>query len=140
MIPAHSKLGHEMRMQFERLVSWYGRKQSIPVYIEDNILKSTEINTPNELEQHLAMNCARLITYEQVRSEIQAYIEARRSQFALNTVATKRTSCPMEVESFGTGGKKGKRERHVLNGKVPQHTPFHFLWVSSKILFLAESF
>ena len=22
-----------------------------------------------------------------------------------------------------------KRERHVVNGKVPQHTPFHFLWV-----------
>ena len=27
-----------------------------------------------------------------------------------------------------------KRERHVVNGKVPQHTPFHFLVVSSKIL------
>ena len=26
-----------------------------------------------------------------------------------------------------------KRERHVVNGKVPQHTPFYFLWVSSKI-------
>ena len=27
-----------------------------------------------------------------------------------------------------------KRKRHVVNGKVPQHTPFHFLLVSSKIL------
>ena len=27
-----------------------------------------------------------------------------------------------------------KRERHVVNGKVPQHAPFHFLLVSSKIL------
>ena len=27
-----------------------------------------------------------------------------------------------------------KRERHVVNGKVPQHTPFRFLLVSSKIL------
>ena len=26
-----------------------------------------------------------------------------------------------------------KRERHVVNGMVPQHTPFHFLLVSSKI-------
>ena len=33
---------------------------------------------PGELEQHLAMNRARLITFKQVRSEIQAYIEARR--------------------------------------------------------------
>ena len=32
-----------------------------------------------------------------------------------------------------------KRERRVVNGKVPQHTPFHFLLVSSKILVLAES-
>ena len=23
-----------------------------------------------------------------------------------------------------------KRERHVVNGKVPHHTPFHFLLVS----------
>ena len=27
-----------------------------------------------------------------------------------------------------------KRERHVVNGKVPQHAQFHFLLVSSKIL------
>ena len=33
----HSKIGHEIRMHFERLVSGYGRKQLIPVYIEDNI-------------------------------------------------------------------------------------------------------
>ena len=33
-----------------------------------------------------------------------------------------------------------KRERHVVNGKIPQHTPFHFLLVSSKILVFAESF
>ena len=33
MIPVHSKIGHEMRMHFERLVSWYGRKQLIPIYI-----------------------------------------------------------------------------------------------------------
>ena len=33
-----------------------------------------------------------------------------------------------------------KRERRVVNGKVRQHAPFHFLWVSSKILVFAESF
>ena len=41
-----------MRMHVERSVSWYGRKQLIPVYIEDNIfnfylsteVKSTETN------------------------------------------------------------------------------------------------
>ena len=32
-----------------------------------------------------------------------------------------------------------KRERHVVNGKVPQHTPSPFLFVSSKILLFAES-
>ena len=33
-----------------------------------------------------------------------------------------------------------KRKRRVVNGKVPQHTPFHFLLVSSKTLVFAESF
>ena len=38
MIPVHSNVCQEMRIQFERLVSWYGRKQLIPVYIEDIII------------------------------------------------------------------------------------------------------
>ena len=33
-----------------------------------------------------------------------------------------------------------KLERYVVNGKVPQHVPFHFLSVSSEILAFAESF
>ena len=37
MVPVHSKIGHELRMHFERLVNWYGRKQLIPVHIEDKI-------------------------------------------------------------------------------------------------------
>ena len=68
-----------------------------------------EAHVAGELEQHLAMNRARLIAYEQVRSEIEAYIEARRSQFAFRTVAIKSTSDPMEVDSFGKGDKKGKK-------------------------------
>ena len=32
------------------------------------------------------------------------------------------------------------RERHVVNERVPQHTLFHFVLVSSKILLFAESF
>ena len=67
-----------------------------------------EALVPSELEQHLAMNSARLIMHEQVRSEIQAHIEARQSKFAFKTVAAKNTSDPMNVDSFGTGGKKCK--------------------------------
>ena len=37
MIPVHCKVGHEMRVHSERLVNGDGRKQLIPVYIEDNI-------------------------------------------------------------------------------------------------------
>ena len=54
-----------------------------------------EALVPSVLEQHLALNRARLITYEQVQSAIQACIEAHRSQFALKTVAAKSTSDPM---------------------------------------------
>ena len=75
---------------------------------EDIKRAAPEALVPSEFEQHLAMNRARLTKYEQVRSEIQAYIEARRSQFAFKTVATKSTSDPMEVDGFGKGGKKGK--------------------------------
>ena len=67
------------------------------------------------------MNRARLITYEQVRSEIQAFSEARRSQFAFKTVAAQSASDPMEVDSFGKGkkskcdGKNVKREGQHQN-------------------------
>ena len=56
------------------------------------------------------MNRARLITYEQVGSEIQAYFETIRSPFAFKTVAAKNTSDPIDVDSIGKGGKNGKRE------------------------------
>ena len=67
---------------------------------------------PCGLEQHLAMNRVRLITYEQVRSEIQAHIEARQSQFAFKTVAAMNASDPMDVDRFGKGKKAGGK-----NGK-----------------------
>ena len=59
VIPVHSNIGHEMRMHFERLVSWNGRKQLIPVHIEDNIflfylskeVKSTEANIVHNSQQ-----------------------------------------------------------------------------------------
>ena len=62
------------------------------------------------------MNRARLITWEQVRSEIQAYIEARRSQFAFKTGATKSTSDPMEVDSFGKGARKARTGQVMVSG------------------------
>ena len=49
------------------------------------------------------MSRARLITYEQVRSEIQAHMDA------LKTVASEITSDPTEADSFGKGGKKDKK-------------------------------
>ena len=58
------------------------------------------------------MNRAMVITYEQVRSEMQAYIEASRTQFALKTVASKITSDPMEMGSFGKGGTKGMKGKN----------------------------
>ena len=59
VIPVHSKIGHALRMHFERLVNWYERRQLVPVYIEDNIfnfyvskeVKSTEANIVNNSQQ-----------------------------------------------------------------------------------------
>ena len=55
MLPMHSKIGQEMRVHFERLVSWFGRKQLIPVYIEDNIFNfyfSKEMKPTDEHFDH----------------------------------------------------------------------------------------
>ena len=59
MIPVHSQIGLEMGRHFERFVSWYGRRQLMPVYIEDIIsnfymskeVKSTETKGANN-SQH----------------------------------------------------------------------------------------
>ena len=48
MIPVHIKIGQEMRLHFDLLKSWHGRKQFIPVCIEDNIFifyLSKEVST-----------------------------------------------------------------------------------------------
>ena len=65
--------------------------------------------------KRLAMNRARLITYEQFRSEIQAYIEVPPKSVR---IAAKNASDPMGVDSCGTGGKKGKKGKgDGRNGK-----------------------
>ena len=79
---------------------------------EDITTAALEALVPSELEQHLAMNRARLTMYEQIQSKIQANIEARRSQVAFKTVAAKNTS----EDSFGQGGKKGGKKGRKWNG------------------------
>ena len=54
MISIHSKIGQGMRMHFERLVNWYGRKQLIPVHIEDNIFNFL---FEHRTEIHRDQNC-----------------------------------------------------------------------------------
>ena len=87
----------------------------------DNDLKTAALQAlvPSELEQHIAMNRVRLITYEQARGEIQHHIEARRSQFAFKTVAAKKDSSVSTcANSFGeNGGKNGKKQSGGKGGK-----------------------
>ena len=59
MIPIHSTIGQEMRKHFEKLVNWYGKKELIPLYLENNIfkiylnreVKSTETNNVKNAQQ-----------------------------------------------------------------------------------------
>ena len=59
VIPVHSNIGNEMRMHFERLASWYGRKQLIPFFSRTTLsifylnreVKSTETNNVNNAQQ-----------------------------------------------------------------------------------------
>ena len=101
--------------KWEELVRRYERSKSsgttTPALDVDIKTAALEALVPSELERHLAMNHARLITHGEVRSEIQAYMKARRSRFAFKTVVTRTTSDPLEVDSFGKGGSKGKNEK-----------------------------
>lgn len=95
--------------KWEELVRRYEKRRAggTVTSLDDDIKTSAlEALVPQELEQHLAMNRARLPTYDNVRAEIQAYIEARRSQFAFRPAA--RNPDAMDVDSFSRkGGKKG---------------------------------
>ena len=65
MIPIHCKIGQGMRIHFEKLVNWYGKKELIPVCFENNIfnfylnreVKSTETNNVNDADQCIAKKC-----------------------------------------------------------------------------------
>ena len=110
--------------KWEALVRRYERSKSsgtaTAAHDEDIKTAALEALVPNELDQHLAMNRARLIAYEKVRSEIQSLIAARRSQFEFKTVAAKGASDPMDVDSYGKGGKKGKKGKgDGINGPNP---------------------
>ena len=62
MIAIHSKIGQGKRSHFEKLVNRYGKNELIPVYLENNILISTEpriefnTNNVNDAEHCLAKN------------------------------------------------------------------------------------
>ena len=110
--------------KWEELVRRYERSKSIGTTTAalDEDIKTVALEAlPSN--KHLAMNRARLITYEQVRSEIQAYIEARRSQFAFKTSAAQSTSDPMDVDSSGKGGKKGKKGKKEGKGQNQSQNP-----------------
>ena len=115
LVPDRCKLqDHPAALEkWAELVRCYERSKSSGQEAMDEDIKTAALEAllPSGLEQHLAMNRARLVTYDQVRSGIQAFIKARQSQFAFKTVATKSTSDPMEVDSFGKGGKKGKKDK-----------------------------
>ena len=69
MVHVHIKIGQGMRIHFEKLVKWHGKKKLIPVCNENNIfnfylnreVKSTGINKVNEADHYstMAEQCAR---------------------------------------------------------------------------------
>ena len=97
--------------KWEELVCRYEKRRAggaVQTMDDDIKTAALEALVPNELEQHLAMNRGRLPTHGQVRAEIQAYIEARRSQGALkNVVQQTRSPDAMDVASFTNQNGKG---------------------------------
>ena len=102
----------------EGLVRRYERSKSrgtttVTLNEEDFTTAALEALVPSEMEQHLDMNRARLITFAHVRSEIQAHIEARRSPFAFKTVAAKK-----HFRSSGCGQLWQRRQERRQGKKV----------------------
>ena len=70
MIPIYSKIGHEMRNHFEKLVNWHGKHELIPVHLENTIfnfylnreVKSTENNEMNDADHFPTGNCQQSVT------------------------------------------------------------------------------
>ena len=48
MIPIYSKIGQEVRNHIEKLVNWYGKKELIPVYLENNIINLKMMRVPQK--------------------------------------------------------------------------------------------
>ena len=65
------------------------------------------------LKPSFQATASRLITYEQVRSEILTYIEARRSQFAFKTVAAKNSSDHSGCAQLLQRPQEGRQERQA---------------------------
>ena len=55
MIPIHSKIGHGMRIHFEKLVNWCGKNELIPVSRKQHFLfvleSRSEINRDQQCER-----------------------------------------------------------------------------------------
>ena len=81
---------------------------------EDILVSSLESLVPADLEQHLAVNRSRLPTYDKVREEIEAYLEAKQSQGVVRQSRGPKGD-PMDVDSLRTDG-KGKHGKGK-NGK-----------------------
>ena len=68
MVPIHSKIGQGMRHHFGKWVSWYGKIELIPVYLENNIfnfylnreVQSTETNNVHNAPQS-GSECGRAV-------------------------------------------------------------------------------
>ena len=107
--------------RWEELVRRYEKRRAggMPTAVLDDDVKTAALEAlvPGDLEQHLAMNRSRLSTYQQVRSEIQAFIEARRSQFALKDQGKKHPDT-MDVDIFVRhDGGRGKGKGNGKGGK-----------------------
>ena len=89
---------------------------------EDIKTVAREALVPSELEQHLAMNRARLIKYEQFRSEIQGCIEARRIKSHFRELLQRALQLRWMWTALAKKGKKGNKGKtgkgDGKNGKI----------------------
>ena len=96
---------------WENLKRKYEERKKKP--LEDDICRSClQQMCPNKLQDHLDLQASRLTSYDQVKSEVLAYLENVETRKEAKSGAV-----PMDVDSLAKGKGKGKNDKGKGKGK-----------------------
>ena len=112
---------------WENLKRKYQDRRKKP--LEDDICRSClQQMCPNKLQDHLDFQASRLTSYEQVKSEVLAYLENVETRKEAKSGAV-----PMDVDSLAKSKGKGKSDKGKGKGKSKGKDKGKNYWTSSRV-------